>query len=101
MHRAGAAGGSRNHFGPLAVKAVDQFRINRTANLQEFAFFAADNSADVRVKLAFQRFIDAWNSVFGAEDDVIGEAGVGAHSAVVSCDSEVPDFRRPVGSSFH
>ena len=70
------------------------------AKNSSFAFLALDDSADVRVEVVFQSVVDAWFSVFGAEDDVIREAGVGAHCAVVPLDCDVADFHRPVGTSF-
>ena len=63
--------------------------ICRTANFQELAFFASDNSTDVRVEIASQNRIDAWDTVLGAEYDVIREASVRAHwtlfVAIVAC----------------
>ena len=50
--------------------------VRSAANLDEVSLFASDNTADVREQIVSQPSINAWFSVLGAEDDVVGKAGV-------------------------
>lgn len=68
----------RNSYG-LVESSQNVDVICRTANFQKLTFLASDDSTDVRVEVVLQTLVNAWDSIFRAEDDVIRETGVGAH----------------------